>query len=491
MAMEESKVKIDRFDGTDFSYWRMQIEDYLYQKKLHLPLLGTKPEEMPTAEWELLDRQVLGVVRLTLARNVAFNIKEETTTVGMMKALANMYEKPSASNKVYLMRRLFNLKMIEGKSIADHVNEFSTITSQLSSVGITLDEEVCALVLLSSLPDSWESTVIAVSSSSGDKKLKLNDVRDLILSEDIRRRESGRFSGSVMNTEEKGRHTPRDHRRGRSQSRGRSRERTKGTGPTCWGCGKRGHVKKECRNRRKTPEPNAANTAAEGSDDVLLLSVDSPMESWILDSGASFHSTSEKNFLNNFVSGNLGQVHLADDEPLQIAGKGDVRIKTNNGSSLMLRNVRYIPGLRRNLISIGQLDDAGFSTTFTGGAWKISKGAMIIARGVKNGTLYNMTEKCMDMITSTSSIEDSQLWHCRLGHMSVKGMKVLAAKGVLPGLKTVEFGLCEDCVLGKQKRVSFAKGGRTPKNGKLELVHTDVWGQRPRSTFYGHCSNPV
>ena len=47
MAKEEGKgLGIEKFDGTDFTYWRMQIEDYLYGKKLYLPLLGTKPETM-------------------------------------------------------------------------------------------------------------------------------------------------------------------------------------------------------------------------------------------------------------------------------------------------------------------------------------------------------------------------------------------------------------------------------------------------------------
>jgi len=47
MAEEEGKVSgIEKFDGTDFTYWRMQIEDYLYGKKLHLPLLGTKSKTM-------------------------------------------------------------------------------------------------------------------------------------------------------------------------------------------------------------------------------------------------------------------------------------------------------------------------------------------------------------------------------------------------------------------------------------------------------------
>ncbi|KHN26496.1 Retrovirus-related Pol polyprotein from transposon TNT 1-94, partial [Glycine soja] len=183
MALEEGKVKIEKFDGRDFSFWKMQIEDYLYQKKLYQPLSGVKPEDMKQEEWNLLDRQALGVIRLTLAKNVAFNIVNEKTTAGLMKALSDMYEKPSAANKVYLMRRLFNLKMREGISVTDHINEFNTILAQLESVQIKFEDEVKALILLSSLPDSWAATVTAVSSSTRENTLKLSDIRDLILSE--------------------------------------------------------------------------------------------------------------------------------------------------------------------------------------------------------------------------------------------------------------------------------------------------------------------
>ena len=51
MVEEAGKASgIKKFDGTDFAYWRMQIEDYLYGRKLHLPLLGTKSEAMKTEE---------------------------------------------------------------------------------------------------------------------------------------------------------------------------------------------------------------------------------------------------------------------------------------------------------------------------------------------------------------------------------------------------------------------------------------------------------
>ncbi|KHN41430.1 Retrovirus-related Pol polyprotein from transposon TNT 1-94, partial [Glycine soja] len=151
MALEEGKVKIEKFDGRDFSFWKMQIEDYLYQKKLYQPLSGVKPEDMKQEEWNLLDRQALGVIRLTLAKNVAFNIVNEKTTAGLMKALSDMYEKPSAAKK--------------------------------ESVQIKFEDEVKALILLSSLPNSWAATVTIVSSSTRENTLKLSDIRDLILSE--------------------------------------------------------------------------------------------------------------------------------------------------------------------------------------------------------------------------------------------------------------------------------------------------------------------
>ena len=57
MTGEEGKTsRIEKFDGIDFGYRKMQIEDYLYAKKLHLPLLGKKPDSMEEEEWSLLDR---------------------------------------------------------------------------------------------------------------------------------------------------------------------------------------------------------------------------------------------------------------------------------------------------------------------------------------------------------------------------------------------------------------------------------------------------
>jgi hypothetical protein len=375
-----------------------------------------------------------------------------------MKALSSMYEKSSASNKVHLMRRLFTLRMTEGASIAQHINELNVVITQLSSVGIEFDDEVRALILLSSLPDSWSATVTAVSSSSGSTKLKFNDVRDLVLSEEIRRRELGESSSSsVLHTESRGRNSTRGYGHGKSKER-RSKSRNHRSSHNsknveCWNCGKSGHYKNQCRLPRKNKEvKDEANVAStSGGGDALICSLEDKEESWVLDSGASFHATSQKKVFENYVPGNLGKVYLGNEQSCEIVGKGEVRINLS-GSVWELKNVRHIPDLTKNLISVGQLASEGYTTVFQGDDWKISKGAMTIARGKKSGTLYKTARTCH--LIAIAANENPNLWHQRLGHMSEKGMKIMHSKGKLPSLWSIEIDICED-YLESRKEPAF------------------------------------
>lgn len=62
-------------------------------------------------------------------------------------------------------------------------------------------------------------------------------------------------------------------------------------------------------------------------------------------------------------------------------------------------------------------------------------------------------------------------------------MNELLSRGKLSELKSVDLSMCESCIIGKQKKVSFLKSGRTLKTGKLDLVHTDVWGPSLVASF--------
>ena len=59
----------------------------------------------------------------------------------------------------------------------------------------------------------------------------------------------------------------------------------------------------------------------------MVLSYENIIDSWVVDSGASFHATSDKKYFHVYVQGDFGQVRLGDDKPCKIVGMGEVLVK--------------------------------------------------------------------------------------------------------------------------------------------------------------------
>ena len=126
-------------------------------------------------------------------------------------------------------------------------------------------------------------------------------------------------------------------------------------------------------------------------EDSLVLSLESIVDSWVLDSRASFHATPHRGYFIDYVQGNFRLVYLGDNEPYQIVGKGKINIKLQNENHWLLHEVRHVPRLSRNLILAGKLSDEGFVVTFNDKIWKVLKGFFVVEKGLKIGTLYLCT----------------------------------------------------------------------------------------------------
>ena len=138
-------------------------------------------------------------------------------------------------------------------------------------------------------------------------------IYDLILTEEIRRRDAGETSGSgsALNLETRGRGNDRNSNRGRLKSRNSNRNKSKSKSSQqvqCWNCGKTGHFMRQCKSLKKKNEDDSANAVTEEVQDALLLAVDSPLDDWVLDSGASFHITPHREIIQNYVAGDFGNV---------------------------------------------------------------------------------------------------------------------------------------------------------------------------------------
>ena len=99
---------------------------------------------------------------------------------------------------------------------------------------------------------------------------------------------------------------------------------------------------------------------------------------------------------------------MTDSATLDVVGMRDVQILLPSGFVCLLEKVRHILDLRRNLISVGQLDDKGHAILFVGGTWKVTKGVRVLARGKKTSTLY-MTSSPRDTIAIAETSTNTSL----------------------------------------------------------------------------------
>ena len=107
-----------------------------------------------------------------------------------------------------------------------------------------------------------------------------------------------------------------------------------------------------------------------------------------MDSGCIFHMTLNREFLINFQKSDGRKLLLGDNGVCDVKGTGSVQIATHDGMIIMLANVRYVPELKRNLISLGELDRSGYTIKFGNGVMKVTKGSLVKLRGALRNDLY-------------------------------------------------------------------------------------------------------
>jgi hypothetical protein len=183
-------------------------------------------------EWRVLNRKAVGMIRLYINHNIFHHVANDTNAYEMWQKLESMYERKTTMNKASVIKRLAKLEYRDGSSVIEHLNVFQCHINQLPAMKINLEDEVQALLLLSSMPDSWNMLVVSVSNSTPDGKLRLEMVKNSMLNEEARKKEKGDASSSdAYVAESHGKNDARGHGQVRFQqskdqkSRGRSKSR--------------------------------------------------------------------------------------------------------------------------------------------------------------------------------------------------------------------------------------------------------------------------
>ena len=144
-----------------------------------------------------------------------------------------------------------NLKYKEGNSVTEHLRNFQGLLNELSTMKLELDDEVQNLLLLSSLPDSWETLVVSLSNSAPNRVIIVNMVKDNMFNEEARRKEldiSSNTEAFVIKGRgrSKSRKQSSDYNHDKSRGKSKSRKKIK-----CFYWGKPGHIKRECQKFRR------------------------------------------------------------------------------------------------------------------------------------------------------------------------------------------------------------------------------------------------
>jgi hypothetical protein len=182
-----SKMEIKKFNGKSFELWKLKMEDLLVDRDQWITVdPGTTPIGTSTYDWKTLDQKAKNTIQLCLFDSVLLNVSEEATTKDLWEKLGKLFQSKSLVNKLFLRKKLYNLRMRYGDSVVEHLNAFNTVVSQLVSIEIKISNEDKCISLLCSLPNSWDSLVVSIGSNK--TALKFDEVVSSLLSEEMRRK---------------------------------------------------------------------------------------------------------------------------------------------------------------------------------------------------------------------------------------------------------------------------------------------------------------
>jgi len=209
---------------------------------------------------------------------------------------------------------------------------------------------------------------------------------------------------------------------------------------------------------------------------------------WYLDSACSKHMTGDMGLLKDIQMARGGRITFGDGSQAKVIGNGQINIPGLEVSQKAL----YVEGLKANLLSISQLCDDDLVVQFSKNECNIfdSNGKGLMGGERTSDNCYGIPNLSSDsqIICNKATIDESELWHQRLGHLNFTNMFKIASKEVvkdLPKMKDTGKGVCGPCHLGKQTRTAHKKTSGILTSSNLELLHMDLMGPTRTSSLGG------
>ncbi|GKB31108.1 retrovirus-related pol polyprotein from transposon TNT 1-94 [Tanacetum coccineum] len=199
-----AKFDVKKFDGSnDFGLWRVKMRCLLIQHGWEAAL-DPFPETMADAEKTAalktdVYKKAHSALLLCLDNKVLREVNKEDSAAGVWLKLETLYMTKSLANKLYLKKKLFTFYMDSGKKLSEHVDEFNKLIGDLANIGVDIDDKDQVLMLLTSLPSSYDNFVETLL--YGRELLTLEDVLSSLNSRELKKRTDARmmeFNGGTV-----------------------------------------------------------------------------------------------------------------------------------------------------------------------------------------------------------------------------------------------------------------------------------------------------
>ncbi|GKA98354.1 hypothetical protein Tco_0826291 [Tanacetum coccineum] len=345
MASSITRFDIEKFDGkNDFGLWKIKMCALMVQHGCDAAL-KTLPADMEAGEKAALMKKAYSTLILCLGDRVLREVTKETSTVGIWTKLTSLYMTKSLANKLYLKKKLLRMRSVL---------------------------YVTVVVAIGQICENFVETLLY-----GRESLTMEDVLATLNSRELKKRTEGIKEEADDGLYVRGRLDHSDD-----------------------------HLKRDCPKKKSSEfvnkgkrDQDSDSSDGEGSayfGEALMVVGNDEMTELVMDSGGSYHMTHRRDFLYEFEVFDGGSVQLGDNRTCTIKGKGKVKIQFHDGSSFILEDVRYVPGLRRSLISLGTLEKEGYTVKMQMGRIKVIKGCRVMMTGIrKKNCVYTLKAKVM------------------------------------------------------------------------------------------------
>ncbi|KAG8484084.1 hypothetical protein CXB51_023049 [Gossypium anomalum] len=381
-TVTNAKIEVEKFYGTNnFGMWQYKILDALCQQELDIAL-EEKPNKMDDKEWAKINRQTCGTIRLCLAKEQKYSVMWETSVKKLWNTLEEKFLTKSLEDRLYMKKKLYRFTYAHGMSMNDHVNSFNKILVGLLNLDEKFEDEDKALLLLNSLPDEYDH--LTTTLLHGKDTIIFDVVCSALYRSETRKKDK------------------RDHRDITAEVltvRGRL------------------HGNKSGKMSKSKGRPAKDELEHDEESDFSLVSIAMAChtDKWILDLGCTYRMCPNKDWFSSLKKLEGRVIFMGNDNACKTMGVGTIQLKNHDGSIQVLTDVRYVPRLKKNLISLGVLESKVLTITLRDGLLKVVVGVLTVIKGTIRNNLYYLNGSTVIGSTSTASVKDADSEATRLG----------------------------------------------------------------------------